>query len=128
MKRLQDAAVDDLLEQALKISSTYGLHLPLSIAAIFDTTVNMGPGSSKRFAESSSSELGGSPDTGISEQEWTKKFLEYRMRRVAGLPFIGLKKRVEQYQQLAAQGDWNLESAFAISILKTSPAASTVSD
>jgi hypothetical protein len=64
------------------------------------------------YAAGATSALGGSPATGVAEEQWTSKFLEMRINDMKQRfpQFPALRLRAQQYADLAAKGDWRLET------------------
>ena len=113
MRQTQDEQYSkEVIEPAVSMVRSLGLHLPLSIAVICDSAVNMGWDRTKKIADQVTAKVGNSPENEADEKRWTMSFLDARSDYYKSLRKPKFEKaweaRVETYRQLARDGDWML--------------------
>ena len=71
-------ATDDQHATVTVLVAENGLKTSLAILIVFDTVVQAGSASAKRYSKQATAEVGGSPATGIGERAWLLAFLQAR--------------------------------------------------
>jgi chitosanase len=119
MQEIQDQEFEGRYwNPTLSFVESAGLKLPLSRAVIYDTIINSGAGSVRRFA---GEVQGPTPAQGADEKRWMSEFLV--IRRNYFLTNLGPKfpkflpgwlARVDLWLNFANRHNWNLEPPFTV--------------
>jgi peptidoglycan hydrolase-like protein with peptidoglycan-binding domain len=72
------AATDEQRAAVTALVAENGLTTSLAIPIVFDTVVQTGSASAKRYSKQATANVGGSPATGIAERTWLLAFLQAR--------------------------------------------------
>ena len=115
-KQAQLYELDNLYwNPAVKLANSIGAKDNLTLAFIYDTCVNHGPDGAKDYINTVKGELGGTPASGIDENEFLSKFMEYRYDDLAEDDPEG-KNRVNAFKKLLESGNFDLKAPFEFKV------------
>lgn len=96
---------------SLSRARSLGIHNFITLAQIFDASIQMGEDGMEDVVAATNSSLGGSPKDGIDEISWLTKFLDIR----ANLPaWIDTRDRVDMYSRIVKNGNYSLATPFDV--------------
>jgi chitosanase len=104
-------------DPAVKLANSIGAKNNLTLAFIYDTCVNHGSDGAKDYINTVKGELGGTPASGIDENEFLSKFMENRYDDLADEDPQG-KNRVNAFEKLLASGDIDLKTPFEFTVYR----------
>lgn len=100
--------LDSWIEKGDKIAAEFGLKTKLARALIASEVVWGGVTRPRKLAAATSSQLGGSPASGIDEKLWVAKYLDVMIENRGPLPKTVVERRVKEFKGLIEKGDWEL--------------------
>lgn len=100
---------------AVKLTDSLGAKNNLTLAFIYDTCVNHGADGAQDFINDAKDALNGTPATGINENEFLFKLMDYRYSYLKQDDPDGAK-RVKAYQRLLTDGNINLKLPFEFTV------------
>jgi len=104
-------------DPAVKLANSIGAKNNLTLAFIYDTCVNHGADGAKDYINTVKGELGGTPSSGIDENEFLSKFMEYRYDELADEDPQG-KNRVNAFRELLTSGNIDLKTPFEFTVYR----------
>ncbi|KAJ3262746.1 hypothetical protein HDU77_000188 [Chytriomyces hyalinus] len=91
--------------------SKYHVTTALGIAQMFDTAIQMGPGTVDTLADRTNQNVGNLEDGGVSEAEWIKQYVyERKLEQINwGGAYVGTTARLQPFEELVAANDLNFD-------------------
>ncbi len=96
---------------SVKLASDIGAKNTLTLAFIYDMCVNHGAIGAQQFIDKAKKELGGTPGSGIDENKFLSKVMEYRYAFLLD-DYPRGAERVLAYKQLLNKGKTKLKTSF----------------
>ncbi|KAJ3236670.1 hypothetical protein HDU81_010529, partial [Chytriomyces hyalinus] len=89
----------------------YHVTTPLAIAQMFDTAIQMGPGTVDTLADRTNQNVGNLGDDGVSEADWIKQYVyERKLEQINwGGAYVGTTARLQPFEDLIAADDLNFD-------------------
>jgi chitosanase len=104
-------------DPAVKLANSIGAKNNLTLAFIYDTCVNHGADGAKDYINTVKGQLGGTPASGVDENEFLSKFMEYRYDDLADDDPQG-KNRVNAFRKLLTNGNIDLKTPFEFTVYR----------
>ncbi len=99
---------------SLAMARDLGVRHNITLAQIFDASIQMGPEGMADVVDRTCAASGGAPDDGVDEVRWLTGFLEARREVLAQDPVWSESiDRVEMFRRLLQTGNYSLETPFA---------------
>jgi hypothetical protein len=113
MQALQDRYFENTVWQpALSSAANLGIRSPLGVAVVLDSVLNSAmQGAFSTLRDRATAALGGTPATGLDEHAWIRAYVAER-GNVSGTKPVAY--RVDAFQQLIAQGQWELSPPLTV--------------
>ena len=102
---------------AVKLTDSIGAKNNLTLAFIYDMCVNHGADGAQDFINNVKENMNGTPATGINENEFLSKFMEYRYDELADEDPQG-KNRVNAFRELLTSGNIDLKTPFEFTVYR----------
>lgn len=100
---------------AVKIADSIGAKNNLTLAFIYDICVNHGTDGAQDYVNSIEEYLGGTPASGVNENEFLSALMDYRYDDLAEDDPEG-KNRVNAFQKLLEAGNFDLKAPFEFTV------------
>jgi len=100
---------------AVKIADSIGAKNNLTLAFIYDMCVNHGTDGSQDYVDSIKEYLGGTPASGVNENEFLSALMDYRYDELAEEDPEG-KDRVNAFRKLLEAGNFDLKAPFEFTV------------
>jgi chitosanase len=100
---------------AVKIADSIGAKNNLTLAFIYDICVNHGADGAQDYVDSIKEYLGGTPASGVDENEFLAALMDYRYDDLAEDDPDSID-RVNAYQELLEAGNFNLKAPFEFTV------------
>lgn len=110
-----DKMNDHYWEPAVKLFEELGAKYPLTLAFLYDMTVNHGKIGAKRMIDRANDDLDGSPASGVDETDYLTKLMDIRYSYLIGTGNPG-SDRVNAYRRILLEGNFNLDIPFSYSV------------
>ncbi|WP_052200688.1 chitosanase [Terriglobus sp. TAA 43] len=113
MQRVQDELFQAKFWQPAQTrAADLGLKLPLSLAVIYDSSLQ---GGLARIVTATNNQTGGTPLTGVDEKVWIRAYLEQRRSWFASSPLLSQSvNRVDTFRTLVAKDNWLLSPPIVV--------------
>jgi len=100
---------------AVKIADSIGAKNNLTLAFIYDICVNQGPDGAQDYMDNVKEYLGGTPASGIDENEFLSALMDYRYDDLAQ-DDPEAKNRVDAFRKLLEDGNFGLKAPFEFTV------------
>lgn len=100
---------------SLTVARSLGIQHNITLAQIFDSSIQMGEDGMADVVDQTCSALGGSPDDGVNEIRWLTAFLDARENVLSQDPVWNESiDRIEMFRHLLQTGNYLLETPFDV--------------